>query len=147
MLKAFSDQSVEYLLVGAYAVAVHGYPRATGDIDLYVRPTTENAERVISALRTFGAPLSGVSTEDFTTPGVVYQVGRAPNRIDLITALDGVSWEEAWSGHSTQLVGGISIPVIGVSALLRNKKATGRPKDLADLAWFEAKMQNPSEDP
>ena len=137
MLRGFAAHEVEFLLVGAYAVAVHGYPRATGDIDLYVRPSVENAGRVIAALTEFGAPLQGVSAADFQVPGIIYQVGVAPGRIDLLTAIDGVSWDEAWAGHRVQDVAGLKVPVIGLEALLKNKKASGRPKDLADLAWFE----------
>jgi hypothetical protein len=137
MLRGFAAHEVEFLLVGAYAVAVHGYPRATGDIDLYVRPSVENAVRVIAALTEFGAPLQGVSATDFQVPGIIYQVGVAPGRIDILTAIDGVSWDEAWSGHRVQDVAGLRVPVIGLEALLKNKKASGRPKDLADLAWFE----------
>ncbi len=138
MLKAFIDHSVEFLLVGAYAVAVHGYPRATGDIDLYVRPTPDNASKVVEALRAFGAPLSGISEKDFVELNVVYQVGRAPGRVDILTSIDGVTWEEAWEDRISQKVSGLDVPVIGVEALCRNKKATGRPKDMADLAWLEA---------
>ena len=138
MLSVFSGHKAEFLLVGAYAVAVHGYPRATGDMDLYVRPTPENAHRVFAALQEFGAPLEAVSESDFATPGVIYQIGRAPNRIDLITSIAGVTWNDAWEGRYIQSVDGLSIPVIGRDALCRNKRAAGRPKDLADVAWFDA---------
>jgi hypothetical protein len=146
MLKGFAAHEVDYLLVGAYAVAVHGYPRATGDIDLYVRPSADNARRVMAALAEFGAPLQGVGAVDFETPGIIYQVGVAPSRIDLLTAIDGVSWDEAWASHRVQDVAGLSVPVIGLEALLKNKKASGRPKDLADLAWFEERASGSETD-
>lgn len=137
MLSEFIAHEVEFLLVGAYAVAVHGFPRATGDMDLLVRPSAPNASRVFLALRSFGAPLQEVTEEDFATPGVIYQIGRAPSRIDVITEISGVPWNEAWESHIVQTVAGIEVPVIGREALRKNKRASGRPKDLADLAGLQ----------
>jgi hypothetical protein len=97
MLKALAAESVEFLVVGAYAVAGHGIPRATGDIDLWVRPTPDNAARLWRALERFGAPRSRVSPEAFTQPDVVYQIGLPPNRIDFLTTIDGVSFDDAWA--------------------------------------------------
>jgi hypothetical protein len=96
MLSAFADAEVEYLLVGAYALAAHGHPRATGDMDLWVRRSSENAERVLQALSVFGAPLSDVETEDFQTPDTVFQIGVSPRRIDILTTISGVDFQEAW---------------------------------------------------
>ncbi len=99
ILSAFSAEGVEYLLVGAYALAVHGIPRATGDIDILVRPHPDNAVKVWRALKTFGAPLSQITEKELSTPGLVFQFGVAPRRIDLLTSIDGVGFEEAWDGR------------------------------------------------
>lgn len=96
MPKAFAAENVDYLVVGAYAVAGHGIPRATGDIDLWVRPSPENAARLWQALERFGAPRSRLSPESFTQPDVDYQIGIPPNRIDFLTTIDGVVFEDAW---------------------------------------------------
>jgi len=133
MLSALSEAGAEFLVVGAYAMAVHGCPRATGDIDLWVRPTAENAARVWNALRAFGAPTSQLKVEDFVTPDVVYQIGVAPNRIDLLTSISGVDFELAWSHKVSAKMGGLAVPVIGLAELLANKRASGRPKDLVDV--------------
>lgn len=137
MLSAFYAEKVEYLLVGAYAMAAHGVPRATGDIDLWIRPTPENASKVLSALKVFGAPLSDVTANDFSSPGITYQIGIAPSRIDVLTAIDGVTFDEAWAERIDTQIAGLSVPVIGRNSLIKNKRASGRPKDLADVAWLE----------
>jgi hypothetical protein len=136
MLSALSAESVDYLVVGAYALAVHGLPRATGDIDIWVRPTPENADRVLRALRAFGAPLFDLTREDLLRPDTIFQIGVAPGRIDLLTGLTGLVFEEAWPGRMMTRIEGIAVPVIGREDLLRNKEATGRPQDLADAAWL-----------
>ena len=137
MLFALSAEGVEYLVVGAYALAAHGLPRATGDIDIWVRPTRENAARLWRALARFGSPLATVSEEDFTRPGTVFQIGVAPNRIDILTHIDGVSFEDAWPRRVVQPVEGADVPVIGRADLVRNKRATGRTRDLADAEQLE----------
>lgn len=138
ILQAFSDESVAYLLVGAYALAVHGYPRATGDIDLWINPTPENAAKVMRALAHFGAPVSQINPSDFETPDVVLQIGIEPNRIDILTELSGVDdFESTWSARIEVSIEGLDIPVISKAALIRNKQSTGRPKDIADLAWLQ----------
>ncbi len=136
MLEALVDAKVQFLIVGAHALAVHGLPRATGDIDLLVKPTPDNATRVIEALRAFGAPIDahGLSSADFTTPGTVYQVGLPPRRIDLLTEITGVPFDEAWRDRVHTTIAGLEIDVLGRQSLLRNKRATGRPKDLVDVA-------------
>jgi hypothetical protein len=134
MLSALSEEGVEYLLVGAYALAVHGHPRATGDIDIWVRPTPENAGRVLRAVARFGAPLRDLSAADLSTPGTVFQIGVPPRRIDLMTSIDAVEFAAAWTGRLQARVGDRDVPVIGKSDLVRNKRATGRPQDLADVA-------------
>lgn len=141
MLSAFSEEGVEYLLVGAFAVAIHAVPRATGDIDLWVRPDPVNARRVWRALASFGAPLSKLSEEDLARPGEVLQIGVYPIRIDILTEIAGVDFEDAWRERAETEVDGISVPVISRRHLLANKRACGRPKDLADIALIEERSR------
>ncbi len=137
MLSAFTAEGVEYLLVGAQALAVHGVPRATGDLDLWVRATPDNATRVIAALRRFGAPLQQVSEADFTQKDVVFQIGVAPHRIDLVTSIDGVEFEDAVTRRTTTVIQQLQIPVLGREDFIANKRTVGRPKDLADISALE----------
>ena len=130
MLSALSEEGVEFLVVGAYALAAHGIPRATGDLDVWVRSSESNAERCFSALRRFGAPLG---------EGTVFQIGVAPNRIDLLTSIDAVAFDETWTSRITVRIEGLDVPVIGREHLLRNKRATGRPRDLADAERIEGR--------
>jgi hypothetical protein len=138
MLAALSAAGADYLVVGAYALAAHGRPRATGDLDLLVRATPENARRVWVALQTFGAPLGDLTLDDLTSSDLVYQIGVAPTRIDLLTGLTGVGFDEAWASRVTLALEGVEIPIIGRDALIRNKRALGRPRDLADVAELES---------
>jgi hypothetical protein len=137
MLSAFDDEKVEYLVVGAYALAAHGLPRATGDIDLWVRPTSENAQRVWKALVRFGAPLEGLSVSDLTTPGIVFQIGVAPRRIDILTSIDAVAFGQAWECREQIRIDDETVPVLSREHLITNKKATGRTKDQYDVEWLE----------
>lgn len=134
ILSALCAEGAEFLIVGAYAVGVHGIPRATGDIDIWVRPTSENAVRVMRALKRFGAALLDLTEEDLATADTVFQMGVAPSRVDVLTGISGVSFDQAWPSRVTVAVEGLTVPVIGRDDLLRNKAASGRPKDLADLA-------------
>jgi hypothetical protein len=134
ILSACNAERVEYLLVGAYAVAAHGLPRATGDIDLWIRPSTANAQCVWRALERFGAPLQGMSAGDLEVPEIVVQVGLPPRRIDLMTSIDGVAFESAWRERVMIGVEGIEVPTISRDNLIANKRAAGRPQDLADVA-------------
>ncbi|MEK6335168.1 MAG: hypothetical protein AABM67_09480 [Acidobacteriota bacterium] len=138
MLSAFCEEKVEFMLVGAYAVAAHGLPRATGYIDLWIRSSDDNVARVWRALNRFGAPLSSLSKKDLTKPGNVIQIGVAPRRIDILTEITGVSFDEAKAEQILISLEGLTIPVIGWSHLIRNKKAVGRPQDQADVARLEA---------
>ncbi len=138
MLAALRDAGAEYLVVGAHALAAHGRPRATGDLDLWVRPAPDNARRVYAALAAFGAPLDQLTVEDLTEPDLIYQVGVVPARIDILTGISGVEFAEAWTGRMTIRLGELEVPVIGREALIRNKRAAGRPRDLADVAELEA---------
>ena len=137
MAKALLDAGVEFMLVGGYAVSLHGYPRTTFDIDFWVKPTSENAPKVMRALRDFGAPMFDVSISDFDHPDMVYQIGVAPRRIDILTRIDGVTWDEAEPNAVIRTVNGLPLKVVGVYELIRNKRSTGRPKDEADAAALE----------
>ena len=137
ILFAFSEAGVKYLLVGAYAMAAHGHVRATGDIDLWVESSRENAAKVMEALEQFGAPLHEIGREDFEKADVVFQIGVAPRRIDILTSIDAVGFSEAWDGREEVRVSGLDVPVIGRPELIRNKLATGRTKDLADAEWLQ----------
>jgi hypothetical protein len=139
MLSLFAETSVDYLVVGAYALAAHGLPRATGDIDLWVRPTPENAERVLAALKRFGAPLFDLTVADLSKPGIVFQIGVVPRRIDILTLVSGLEFDAAWQERHEIALEGLTIPVLSRSDLLKNKKAAGRPKDIADVAWLEGR--------
>jgi hypothetical protein len=132
-LRAFCARDVRFLVVGAHALGYWSQPRATGDFDLFVEPTADNGRRVLAALEEFGAPLHDLTLADLSQPGVVFQMGVPPYRIDLNTELTGITFSEAWEGHATVTVAGLSIPIIGREAMVRNKRATGRPKDLLDL--------------
>jgi hypothetical protein len=138
LLRAFIAHEVRFLLIGAYALAVHGRPRATGDLDVWVEPTPENAGRVLAALRAFGAPLADLTERDLATPGVVFQIGIAPLRIDLLTSASGVEFGPAWAARTDALFEDVRAPVIGKRDLIANKRATGRPRDLADIADLES---------
>jgi hypothetical protein len=137
ILSLFNEEKVEYLVVGAYALAYHGLPRATGDIDVWIHRSEENAERVWRALLRFGVPLYDLTKEELKQPGTVFQVGVAPRRIDILTSIDGVDFEEAEPERKQVEIEGITIPIIGRKHLLQNKRATGRLQDKVDVAWLE----------
>lgn len=132
MLYALNDAKAEYLIVGAYAMAAYGCPRSTGDIDFWIRATPVNAKRVWNALVVFGAPTSGISLADFSTPGIVFQIGVPPQRIDILTTISGLDFDDAWPHRLIADLDGLSSYVIGRNELLKNKLAAGRPKDLLD---------------
>ena len=133
MLAALSAARADYLVVGAHALAAHGLPRATGDLDLWVRPTPENASRVWSALEAFGAPLRDLTLEDLARPGIVFQIGVVPQRIDLLTSITDVSFDEAWENRILVRIEDLEVPVLGREELMRNKRGVGRARDLADI--------------
>lgn len=135
------DAQADFLVIGAFAMAGHGMMRTTGDLDLWVRPNPENADRVWDALARYGAPIGKLTKEDLSRPGLFFQVGVAPRRIDILTDIDGVGFEEAWEHRVYRHVDGLLVPVISRAHLLRNKKATGRPKDQGDVAWIESRMK------
>lgn len=135
MVLALCDAGAEFLIVGAYAVSFHGYPRATGDIDLWVRPTPANAQRVHAALAMFGAPLAGlgITIDDLHRPDMVCQLGQPPRRIDILTSISGVEFEDAWRSRERSSWRGRDVAFLGRDALIANKRASGRGKDLEDL--------------
>jgi hypothetical protein len=133
LLRAFIDADVRFLVVGAYALAHHGRPRATGDLDLWVEATPANAPRVVRALAAFGAPMQEIREEDFERPGIVFQIGVPPGRIDVLTELTGVGFEEAWPDRDAGRFGPLTVNYLGRHTFIRNKRATGRAKDLGDI--------------
>jgi len=139
IVAALTEERCDFLIVGAHALAAHGAPRATGDLDIFVRPDASNAQRVFRALTRFGAPLAAhqVTPDDFATPGTVYQIGLPPRRIDVLTELSGVTYDEAAATPLVAHLGPHPIACIGLDALITNKRAAGRTKDLADAELLE----------
>lgn len=133
LLSGFAANRVRFLLVGGYALAFYGRPRATGDIDLWVEPSSDNARRVFAALADFGAPLTGIHAEDFAKPGVVFQIGVAPNRIDVLTSVTGLGFSTAWKRRKRSRYGEIPISLLAPEDFVRNKRKLGRARDLADI--------------
>lgn len=137
LLRAFAARNVRFLIVGAYALGVHGRPRATGDLDVWVDATPENAPRVMQALKDFGAPTTEISAADFSQPGVVFQIGLAPARIDVLTKLSGLTFDEAWPARHRAPFGPLDVDFIGRADFIKNKRATGRAKDLGDIEGLD----------
>jgi hypothetical protein len=133
ILRALCDADAHFLVVGAYAVSVHAEPRATGDLDIWVEATAENASRVYQALRAFGAPLHDLTLQDLANSDVVFQIGLPPRRVDILTSITGVAFAAAWPARVEVTYGDVRVPVIGREALVQNKLALGRPKDLLDV--------------
>lgn len=138
MLHALSDEKVRFILVGAYALAAHGYPRATTDIDIWVMPTPENAEAVLRALRRFGTPVDNLTKEDLQKDGTIFQIGVAPRRIDIITTASGLHFEPTYQNSISVNIAGLEIRIPSISDLILNKRASGRTKDLADVEALES---------
>lgn len=139
-LECLIATKTEFVVVGGYALAHHGCPRFTGDIDVLIRPTEENAARVLEALRRFGFGSLEIGLADLSNPGRVVQLGFPPQRIDILTSIDGLDWSEASFHPSIDRAGGIEIPYISREALLQNKRASGRLKDLADIEALEGRV-------
>ena len=133
----FNAQRVEFLIVGAYALAVHGHLRATKDLDVWVRATAENAERVFRAVTAFGVVPENVSPEDFATPGSIIQLGIAPTRIDILTRVAGLEFESAWGNRLEATYGDQKVFVLSRSDLITSKRAAGRPQDIVDVSALE----------
>ena len=137
MLQCLSDERVKFILVGAYALAAHGYPRATMDMDIWVMPSPDNADAVLRALRCFGAPLHNLTRQDLETDGTIFQIGVAPRRIDIITAASGLRFETTYQNSIPVNIEGIAVRIPSINDLIINKKTTGRTKDLADAEALE----------
>lgn len=136
LIACFDECGVDFVIVGAFALAFHGAPRASGDIDILIRAAPDNASRVLQALSNFGAPLAAhrIREEDFAQPGKVYQIGLPPRRIDILTEISDVTFDEAWASSVAAEVDGHTLRIIGRDAFIKNKLASGRPKDVADVA-------------
>ena len=138
MLSSLDAEKVEYLLVGAYALALHGHVRATMDIDIWVKPSGDNALAVLRALRRFGAPAHGLTLDDLRRDDTVFQIGVAPRRIDIITGATGLRFDETFARSVEAEVEGLRVHIPAVEDLIRNKRASGRPKDLVDAESLES---------
>jgi hypothetical protein len=132
MLSTLLEENVKFLLVDAYALAALGYPRATGDMDIFIQPDENNAKKVYKALIKFGAPLQNITADDFSTPGTIFQIGVIPRRIDIINSIDGVTFENAYRDRVIIEIESLSIPVLSKDDMIRNKTSTGRAKDKVD---------------
>jgi hypothetical protein len=133
LLALFNAHEVDYIIIGAHALAYHGAPRYTGDMDILVRPDSENAQRILCALDEFGFGSFGLTIKDFVNPHKVVQLGVAPVRVDIVTSISGVSWKEAADGRVQGTYGDVTVHYIGREEFIRNKRAVGRKKDQADL--------------
>lgn len=140
ILAELNAAGADYLLVGAYALSVYGFRRATGDIDIWIRASHDNAEKVWQALQAFRAPTHHVTLDDFAKPDVVFFMGRPPARIDILTSISGVEFDAAWQKRRIEVLSGVEVPVISREDLLANKLASGRPKDLIDAGWLQGEQ-------
>jgi hypothetical protein len=137
LFSALSDAGVEFLVVGAHAVMVYTEPRYTKDLDIWIRPTNDNAIRAYRALAAFGAPMGDLTPEDLETPGTIFQIGVAPNRIDVLTSVEALQFEDAWRRRVPTSYGGVAIHVLSAEDLVVNKRAVARPQDLLDVEKLE----------
>jgi len=139
ILQLLLKGKVKFLVVGAYALGVHGYPRATGDIDIWVEPNQENAKKIFEVLGKFGSPVKEISEETFSTKGIIFQIGVPPRRIDLITEIDGVKFTNAYKNKKIVALQNLRVPFLSLKDLIRNKQSTGRAKDLLDVKYLKEK--------
>src|SRR5579872_4113494 len=142
LLTALNAAEARFLVVGGYAVGVHGRPRATKDLDVWIEASPDNARRVMQALRDFGAPLGDLADKDLETLGTGFKMGEPPSRVDILTQIEGVRFEDAWPRRIETSFAAVRCAVIGRADLLANKRAAGRPQDLADVAALE-KLEKP----
>jgi hypothetical protein len=145
LFKILNEHRVRYLVVGAYAVVFYAEPRYTKDLDLWVEPTRENADRVWKALAEFGSPLDGVCLEDFSNPELIYQIGVEPNRIDIMMAVPGLEFEGAWKRRVKSSYGGEEIFILHLNDLIQAKKTTNRDSDKLDLILLEQAKKGKTE--
>ncbi len=144
LLSSLLAADVRFLLVGSYALAFHGHPRATKDMDVWVEPTQENAVRVLQALAAFGAPIQQLTADDFADPQTVFQIGVPPRRVDLLCSVEPVDFDIAWAGREVLRLDDLEVPVIGLRALLANKGASTRLQDQADAEVIRALLGKPA---
>ena len=137
MLQSLLDNEVKFLIVGAYALAAYGYPRATGYFDIWVETSPENSKKILSSLISFGSSTSGLTEITFMQKGIIFQIGVAPRRIDLITHIDGVDFDDAYPSRKIIVMEGLNLPFISKENLIKNKKSTGRDKDRIDVKYLE----------
>lgn len=137
MLQSLLNNEVRFLVVGAYAMGAYGYPRATGDFDIWVEASSENSKKVYKSLSAFGAPLSDITADTFLKEGIVFQIGVAPRRIDIITHIDGVSFKDAFDTRVKLKIENLEIPFLSKENLIKNKQATGREKDRLDAEYLK----------
>ena len=145
MLSALSAAGARFLIVGAHALAAHGAPRATGDLDIWVQPTRQNAGRVLAALQAFGAPLFDLTEADLCAHDTVFQIGLPPSRIDILSGISGVDFDAAWPRRIDVHIADLHVGVIGREDFIANKRAAGRPKDLLDLQLLPPPRHLPGE--
>jgi hypothetical protein len=147
MLQCLAEEDVKFLLVGAYALAAHGYPRATMDIDFWVQPSPDNADAVLRAIQRFGAPLHDLTRNDLQKNDTVFQIGVAPRRIDIITGASGLQFNDAFQNSVSIEIEGQQVRIPSIDDLIRNKRASGRTKDLADAEALEDIQSSGSNNP
>lgn len=135
--RLLEQADVRYLICGGYSVALHGFPRYTGDIDFFVAVSSENASKLVTVFEQFGFGELGLKQEDFSHPDYVVEIGREPRKIQVLTGIDGVSFEDAWQGRVEVQLNGMALKFLGKDALIANKRASGRPKDKIDLLELE----------
>ena len=143
MLQILLEEQVDFMIVGAYALGAHGFPRATGDMDIWVKPNEKNSGKLHKALARFGAPIEQIEVDDFSVEGIIFQIGVIPRRIDIITKIDGVAYGEADEDKITIEIEGLKIPIISLENLIKNKMSTGRKKDEVDVINLRKKLKNP----
>ncbi|MBU1122303.1 MAG: hypothetical protein KKF54_06390 [Candidatus Omnitrophica bacterium] len=136
ILQILLNNKVKFLVVGAYAMGAQGYPRATGDFDIWVEPSPENSKKVYNSLAEFGAPLKQINTETFIKKGIIFQIGVVPRRIDILTFIDGVKFDKAYKDKENIKIEGLTIPFLSKENIIKNKKATGREKDKLDVKYL-----------
>jgi len=141
MLQNLLDNKVKFLIVGAYAMSAYGYPRTTGDFDIWVEASAQNSAKVYKSLSKFGAPLTEIKKNSFAESGIVFQIGVAPRRIDIITHIDGVNFKRAYKDREDLEIEGLSVPFISAENLIKNKLSTGREKDRLDAAEMKKRMK------
>jgi hypothetical protein len=142
MLQVLRESGVEYIIVGAFALAAHGFPRSTADLDIWINPTRENSVKLFTALQKFGAPLSGIIPDDFVYKNNIFQIGVAPCRIDIITGISGeIDFSEAYNNASLIELGEVKEHILSIRDLIKNKESTGREKDMIDAELLKKRIK------